>query len=77
MGPQLLLDTTHLMKYIDAMGEVMQARAAAAPVDRRARAVTEFVQRQHAQIIDLGVALGCAAFTMGVVIGVMLLLGKH
>lgn len=75
MGPQLLLDTTHLMKHIDAMGAAMHgAPTSAKPVARPVGALVEFVQTRNAAFIDLGVALGCAAFSMGVVLGVMLLM---
>lgn len=76
MGPQLLLDTTHLMQHVEAMGAAIRARGTCETADHPARALAEFVQCQHARFIDLGVAIGCAAFSMGVVLGVMLLLEK-
>ncbi|MEM5310521.1 hypothetical protein [Paraburkholderia sp. JHI869] len=76
MGPQLLLDTSHLMKHVDALGKSIHTHADARPVARRERVVVEFVQRQCAEIINLGVALGCAAFCMGIVLGAYLLLER-
>ncbi|QGZ65968.1 hypothetical protein [Paraburkholderia acidisoli] len=77
MGPQLLLDTTHLQKHIDAMGAAMHgAQATNTPMSRPLRSLVEYVQARHAAFIDLGIALGCVAFSLGVVLGVMLLLEK-
>jgi hypothetical protein len=74
VGPQLLLDTSHLMKHVDALGKSIALRGNAEPVARSERIVAEYIQRRSGQIIELGVALGCAAFSMGLVIGVYLLL---
>ncbi len=76
MGPQLLLDTSHLMKHVDALGKSVRPHANARPAAHRERVVVDFVQRQCAEIINLGVALGCAAFCMGIVLGVYLLLER-
>ncbi|CAG9258363.1 hypothetical protein C7402_122124 [Paraburkholderia unamae] len=76
MGPQGLFDTSHLMKHVDALGKSIAHGAHAPPVARPERVVVEFIQRQSAQCIDLGVALGCAAFVMGVVTGMYLLLDR-
>ncbi|QGZ58513.1 hypothetical protein [Paraburkholderia acidiphila] len=76
MGPQLLLDTSHLMKHVDALGESIHAHANAHPVAQRERVVVDFVRRQCTEIINLGVALGCAAFCMGIVLGAYLLLER-
>ncbi|WP_321915118.1 MULTISPECIES: hypothetical protein [unclassified Paraburkholderia] len=76
MGPQLLLDTSHLMKHVDALGESIHTHANAQPVARHERIVVDFVRRECTEIINLGVALGCAAFCMGIVIGVYLLLER-
>jgi hypothetical protein len=74
VGPKLLLDTSHLMEHVDAMGKSIAAHVDAQPVPRAERLAVEYVQRQCGQIIELGVALGCAAFAMGVALGVYLLL---
>jgi hypothetical protein len=74
MGPQLLLDTSHLMQHVEALGMSIEAHANAEPVARQERVVAEYIQRRSGQIIELGVALGCAAFAMGFVIGVYLLI---
>jgi hypothetical protein len=74
VGPHSLVDTSHLMKHVDAMGRSIASTVDMPPGSRSARLAVEFVQRQSGQIIDLGVALGCATFAMGVVIGVYLLL---
>ena len=76
MGPQLLLDTSHLMKHVDALDEAVRTHANAQPAARHERIVVDFVQRQWAEIINLGVALGCAAFCMGIVLGMYLLLER-
>jgi hypothetical protein len=75
VGPQSLLDTSHLMKHVDAMSKSISSHVHAQPVPRAESLAVEYVQRQCGQIIELGVALGCAAFAMGVLIGVYLLLG--
>ena len=74
MGPQLLLDTSHLMKHVDALGKSIEHHAHAEPVARSEHAVYEYVQHNCGQIIELGIALGCAAFVFGIVFGVYLLL---
>lgn len=76
MGPQLLLDTSHLMKHVDALGKSIRTHVDVQSAGRRERVVVDFVQRQCAEIINLGVALGCAAFCMGIVLGVYLLLER-
>ena len=65
-----------LMKHVDALGEAVRMHADAQPAARRERIVVDFVQRQCAEIIDLGVALGCAAFCMCIVLGMYLLLER-
>lgn len=74
MGPQLLLDTSHLMKHVDALGNDIESNFHRPTIASVPREIVEFVQRQNGQLIDLGIALGCAAFSMGVVIGVYVLL---
>lgn len=76
MGPQLLLDTSHLMKHVDALDKSARAHANAQPAAYPERRVAEFVERQCAEIVNLGVALGCAAFCMGIVLGMYVLLER-
>jgi hypothetical protein len=72
--PYLLLQISNLMNYLDARVEATDFKGTAMAATKSARAVTGFLHRNNSNFMDLACAVGCATFSMGVLIGVYFLL---
>jgi hypothetical protein len=72
--PYLLLQISNFMNYLDARGEATDFKGAAMAATKSAQAVTGFLKRSNSNLMDFAVAMGCATFSMGVIVGVYFLL---
>lgn len=74
MIPYLLLQISNLMNYFDTRIKATDFVGAAMAATKPARDATGFIRQNHGNLMDFACAAGCAAFSMGVIVGVYFLL---
>jgi hypothetical protein len=74
VSPFSLVDVSSLSKRVGPTAEPTHLQANAMSLKSPASLLVDYAARQRGLLAELGVGVGCAVFSMGVLVGVYLLL---